>query len=801
MVPRLRDLLKPKKSRGGTLPPSVAGPAISASSSAWDEVFQHAQSLQQQGQLDEAIAMYGDCIERAPERAEAYYKRANVLNGLGQLNAALEDYDRAISLNPSYAHAFCNRGSVLERLERLDEALASYDRAIELDPRDALTHYNRGSVLKELERFEEALASYDTAIEVNGDFAEAYVNRGSVLKDLERFEEALVSYETAIGLNSNFAEAHLNRGHLLQELRRHEAAIESFERAIALRPIAQAYYGRGVSLHVRKRLDQARRDFNEAIALQPDFAAAYYSRGNLLADIGRHDEAAVDYLKATELAPDAARYLGLASCAVRLKRFDLAIASLDKAMLLEPDGKYLLGISRATKMQAGRWDGLDEDLERIARGVSEGRPVCSPMTLAALMDSPALQRSAAEIFVQDQVHGSRGEGLGGIAAEFPAHFRSPRSAKIRIGYFSGDFRTHPVAHLTAGLFEHHDRANFDVTAFAFGPPTNDAILSRLTKAFDRFIDVRQKSDFEVIALARDLGIDIAVDLSGFTDYCRTKIFAGRAAPIQINFLGYPGTMGADFMDYLIADGTVVPREQQAHYVEKIAYLPGSFLPFDSSYAIAPKVFTREELGLPSGAIVLCCFNNSYKILPKAFDGWMRILSRIENAVFWLQQADATVIANLREEASRRGIDGTRLLFADRVVSLPEHLARLRAADLFLDTFPYTAHATALDALWAGVPLLTCPGESFASRVAASLLRTVGLPELIAGSSSQYEDKALELAKDPVRLSELRRTLALRDTPLFDTERYARNLEAVYSTMCERHRSGLPAEHINDHLAT
>jgi predicted O-linked N-acetylglucosamine transferase (SPINDLY family) len=255
------------------------------------------------------------------------------------------------------------------------------------------------------------------------------------------------------------------------------------------------------------------------------------------------------------------------------------------------------------------------------------------------------------------------------------------------------------------------------------------------------------------------------------------------------------------MDYLIADGTVVPREQQAHYVEKIAYLPGSFLPFDSSYSIAPKVITREELGLPSGAVVLCCFNNSYKILPKVFDGWMRILSRIENAVLWLQHADATVIANLREEASQRGIDGARLLFADRVVSLPEHLARLRAADLFLDTFPYTAHATALDALWAGVPLLTCPGESFASRVGASLLRTVGLPELIAGSPSQYEDKALELAKDPVRLSELRRTLALRDTPLFDTERYARNLEAVYSTICERHRSGLPAEHINDHLAT
>jgi predicted O-linked N-acetylglucosamine transferase (SPINDLY family) len=353
----------------------------------------------------------------------------------------------------------------------------------------------------------------------------------------------------------------------------------------------------------------------------------------------------------------------------------------------------------------------------------------------------------------------------------------------------------------AGLFECHDRSKFDVTAFAFGPETNDEILSRLIKGFDRFIDVRQKSDFEVVALARDLGIDIGVDLNGFTAHSRSKIFALRAAPIQINFLGYPGTLGAEFMDYLIADGTVVPRAQRAHYAEKIAYLPGSFLPFDSSYAIADRTFAREELRLPSGGFVFCCFNNSYKILPEVFDRWMRILARTENSVLWLQQADATVAANLRQEASRRGIDGARLIFADRIASLPEHLARLRAADLFLDTFPYNAHATALDALWAGVPLLTYPGESFASRVAASLLRTVGLPELIAGSPLQYEEKAVELAADPARLGQLRRKLAVRDTSLFDTERYTRNLEAVYKAMYERHHSGSPPADINDDLAT
>jgi predicted O-linked N-acetylglucosamine transferase (SPINDLY family) len=444
---------------------------------------------------------------------------------------------------------------------------------------------------------------------------------------------------------------------------------------------------------------------------------------------------------------------------------------------------------------------LGEDLERIAKGVSEQRPVCNPMTLAALTDSAPLLRSASEIFVRDQVNRLCGEDLRRMAEMSPVPISRPRSGRIRIGYFSSDFREHPVAYLSAGLFECHERAKFEVTAFAFGPEASDVMVSRLSKAFARFIDVRQKSDLEVAALARELGIDIAVDLNGFSTHGRTRIFALRAAPIQVNFLGYPGTVGAGFMDYLIADGTVVPRVRQQHYAEKIAYLPGSFLPFDSRYAIADRTFSREELGLPSSGFVFCCFNNSYKILPEVFDRWMRILSRAENSVFWLQQADATVAGNLRREAARRGVDGARLIFADRVASLPEHLARLRAADLFLDTFPYNAHATALDALWAGVPLLTYPGESFASRVAASLVRTAGLPELIANSLSQYEDKAVELAADPVRLGQLRRKLALRDTPLFDTEHYTRNLEATYEAIYERHRSGSPPAHINEHLAS
>jgi protein O-GlcNAc transferase len=767
MLSKLRDLLKPNKASSPVSSTPVPSPPAPSHLS-WDELFQQAQSLQQQGQLERAIEIYEKCVELAPARAEPYYKRANALNALGRLELAIEDYDRAISRNPSYTYAFCNRGSVLERLERRDEALASFDRALELDPKDALTHYNRGSVLK----------------------------------DLKRYEEALAGYEVALGLNAGFAEAHVNRGSVLQELRRYEAAIKSFERALALNPaLAQAAQGRGVCLHRLKRLEPALAAYNTAIALKPDFAAAYCGRGELLAGLDRHADAVNDYLKATELEPDPKTLQALANCLVRLRRFALAIASFDKALVMDPDGEsYLLGGSRSARMQACMWDGLGDDLERIVAGVREQKPVCIPLILSTLIDSGALLRSASEILARE-IESACEDDIKQIAAIAPVPVPRPRPDKIRIGYFSADLRTHPVAFLAAGLFESHDRTKFEVTAFAFGPESSDPIVSRLAKAFDRSIDVRQKSNLEVVALARELGIDIAIDLNGYTLHSRPELFALRAAPIQINFLGYPGTLGAGFMDYLVADGMVVPREQQRHYTEKVAYLPDSFIPFDSSYAIAERKFTREELGLPSSGFVFCCFNNVFKILPEAFARWMRILGRTEGSVLWLQQSNETAAANLRQEAERHGIDGGRLIFASHVASLGEHLARIRAADLFLDTFPYNAHATALDTLWAGVPLLTYPGETFASRVGASLLRTVGLPELIASSPSQYEEKAVELAADPARLGEFRRKLAERNTPLFDTKRYTSHLESVYEAIYERHRSGAPPAHINEHLAT
>ncbi len=688
----------------------------------WESLNALAAIALQNGELDEAVILYGTVIDRKPTCAEPYYKRANAANRLGRFENALADYDRAIALDPSHARALCNRGAVLERLGRREEALNSYDRAIGLDPVDFLARYNRGSVLKELKRFEEALATYDKAIELKADFVAAYINRGNVLG----------------------------------ELKRHEAAIASFDRAIALEPVhAQAFHGRGVALHALQRFDQAIAEYRKAIEIKPTDAEAHHGLGQSLAS---------------------------------LKQFEPAIMSFDRAFALDAGTKFLIGTCRATKMQTCHWDGFGSDLDCIRQGVEVGKPVCNPLTLAALLDSPSLHRAAAESWIREE--SPPNTALGAIPAR-------PPSTKIRIGYFSSDFCGHAVSLLAAGLFERHDRSKFEVTAFAFGPEASDAMQARLMKAFDRFIDVRRRSDLEVATLARELGIDIAVDLNGITGHCRSKIFALRAAPIQVNYLGYPGTMGAEYMDYLIGDRSVIPRTHQAHYTESIIYLPDSFIPFDSGYAIADKTFTREQLGLPREGFVFCCFNNTHKITPTIFDSWMKILMRTEASVLWLSQANSMAVENLRKEAARRGIGPERLIFAERWTSLPEHLARLRTADLFLDTLPYNAHATALDALWAGVPVLTCEGQGFAGRVAASLLRTIGLPQLITGSISRYEDMARELAADPAVLSSIRRQLAQSraTTALFDTERYAKNLEAAYQQIYERYRAELPPDHI------
>jgi len=365
-----------------------------------------------------------------------------------------------------------------------------------------------------------------------------------------------------------------------------------------------------------------------------------------------------------------------------------------------------------------------------------------------------------------------------------------RDGRIRVAYVSADFHSHATAWLMAGVFEAHDRDRFDIYAFSLGRNDRSETRMRLEQAFDVFIDAGDKTDQEIAGLLRDLDVDIAVDLKGLTKGARPGIFALRPAPIQVNYLGYPGTMGVDYIDYLVADRVIIPETERRWYAENIVYLPDTYQCNDTARSLPARLASRRDVGLPEQGFVFCSFNGSFKITPRVFDVWMRLLQKTEGSVLWLRESNGSSMRNLRREAEKRGVAGDRLVFAP-VWPHAEHLARHRSADLFLDTLPYGAHTGASDALWAGLPVLTCLGESFAGRVAASLLHAVGLPDMVTHSLEEYEARALQLAHDPALLDEVTERLARnREThALFDTARFTRHLESAYGQMVERHRAG------------
>jgi predicted O-linked N-acetylglucosamine transferase (SPINDLY family) len=433
------------------------------------------------------------------------------------------------------------------------------------------------------------------------------------------------------------------------------------------------------------------------------------------------------------------------------------------------------------------WENFDNQKNLMLGKIDTNEKVVLPFPLLSIADTPSKHRVCAETYIQDKFPQNNKLGI------IPKRIKQNR---IRLGYYSADFYIHPVAFLIAELIETHNKEKFETIAFSFGPDIKDQMRNRLSNAFDKFIDVRNKTDNEIALLSRRLEIDIAIDLVGYTSKNRTGIFSYRVAPIQINYLGYPGTMGANYIDYIIADKTLIPAKSNKFYSEKIIYLPNSYQANDRTRLISDKQFTKAALGLPENGFVFACFNNNYKILPSTFDLWCKILVKVEGSVLWLLDDNPIAKKNLIKEAVARGIDSTRVVFAERI-ELSEHLARHRQADLFLDTFPYNAHTTASDALWAGLPVLTLMGESFASRVAASLLTAIDLPELITSSQEHYEALAIELATNPAKLKEIKTKLESNrlTTPLFDTPRFTKHLEDAYTKMCKRYHADLPPEHI------
>ena len=668
----------------------------------------------------------------------------------------------------------------------LDEAEQLYRKILKMQPRNYDCLHMLGILAFQRHEHEEAVRLIDIVLQHNPKFDAAHNNRGNALKEARRFDEALASYDRALALKPDNVDALNNRGVVLYEMRRPEEALASYDRAIALKPDhAEAFCNRGIVLSKLRQFNEALTSYDRAIALNRDYADAFNNRGTVFYDMGRFEEALASYDKAIAFKPDDAEALkNRGNTLSKLGRFDLV--NYNKAFALKPDLNLLEGARLYAKMRICDWSNFDGDVSHLIAAIAGGGCASEPFVLLSTPSESALHRKCAELYAADK-----------CSSAPPPLWRGERYShdRIRVAYISADFRDHPVSHLLANMFERHDRARFETIAISFGPDDQSEMRTRLKGAFERFIDVDGKSDRDAARLMRELEVDIAIDLMGFTSNCRPAIMTFRPAPIQAAYLGYPGTMGVNFIDYIIADPFVIREDQRQHYSEQVVYLPDAYVGYDTTREISEPPPTRADLGLPENGFVFCAYNSNYKITPHIFDIWMRLLREVAGSVLWLSGANAFAISNLQREAQARGIDPNRLVFAPRVKRIEDHLARYRVADLFLDTLPYNAHTTAGDALWAGLPVVTCAGNTFASRVAGSLLNAVGLPELITHSLNDYEALALKLARDPALLAALKQKLARhRETdPLFNTARFARHIEAAYTAMWQRYQRGEPPE--------
>jgi len=740
------------------------------------------------GQLDFAVKNYKKAIALNPYYAKAHFNLAGAFQELGQLKSAVISYKKALEIEPGYAEAHNNLANVFKELKENVSAAKSFKKALEIKPDYIEAQYSLGITLQDLGQFETAIKHYEMVLAVNPDFADAHNNLGIAYLDLAQLDKAVKSYKAAIKIKPDFVEAINNLGIAFYKLNQLDDAMDCYERALVLNPdFADVYNNIGIVLIELGQLDEAVKNCNTALKLNPEHVEANNNIGNAFKKLLQKNEAIRFYERAIAIKPDdVSAYANLASVMVDLKRHDEALKIYESAIIQNSNLDFILGQLLHTKMHLSIWSDLPRELNELRSKINNREKVLSPFALLALIDNPELQRKNAEIFAND---------LPIINHDLSKIGYYPKHERIRIGYFSADFREHPVSALTVELFELHDRSQFEIYAFSYGPDSKDAMNLRIKAGVDHFYDIHKMSYVDSVKLSRSFEIDIAVDLGGFTADTRMEIFAMSVAPIQTSYIGYLGTMGASYYDYLIADQITIPEKNQKYYSEKIAYLP-SYQVNNSKQEIPDTFFTRKDLDLPEEGFIFCCFNNSFKITPTTFDSWGRILNEVDGSVLLIYADNDSAKINLTKEIVARGICANRLIFGKRLAK-SEYLARYRVADLFLDTLPFNAATTASDALRMGLPVLTCIGNSFASRMGASLLKAVDLPELIKTSQEEYESFAIELAMDSEKFKIIKDKLVsnLPSALLYDTPAFARSLESVYLTMYESYHKRLESEHI------
>ena len=741
--------------------------------------------------------------------AEAYNNLGMVYFNLKRIKDALSNCKKAIQINPNYAEAHNTIGIILTNSDKIVESISSFSLAIKLNPNYFEAYNNRGSSYSNINKTYEAIEDFKTAIKINSQFVHAYNNLSKQLISLNKLNSALETCQIAININKNFEDIFITHGNILKKMLDPQKAIESYNKCLSINSKnIVSYNARGNAYMDLNNIENAISDYKSALIINPEFSdahsnlgLAYYklkknkeslnhlrksisnnpnspetflNLGNTFLQMNLKNEALRNYNQSIKLNSNYAEAHKNKGDILQLyKRYDQAINSYKKASTIKPNFESLTGTLLNTKMKICDWEDYIQDYQKYKNEITKNEFANDPFISLSIIENASYQKKISEKFINTNYP---------INYELGQLKKRRGNYKITLAYFSVDFGDHPVTHLISDLIEIHNRDDFEIIGIYYGPKRTDQIYKRISSSFDKFICIDNKIDKNIAEYSRKLKIDIAIDLTGHTRDGKVGIFSYRVAPIQINYMGYLGTMGAEYYDYIIADKIIIPENDQKNYSEKIAYIPHYQVTYNKK-EIPNKTFSREELNLPSKGFIYCSFNNNYKINPSIFNSWMSILKAVPDSVLLIYNNNEWSKENLIKEAKKNNVDHNRLVFTGRLES-NLYLSRFKSADLFLDTSPYNAASTAVDALWAGLPVLTFIGETFSSRIAASILNSIGLNELITTSQLDYEKKAIELGnKETVFLnikSKLKKNI--KEKQLFNTKLYAYEIERLFKSL-------------------
>jgi protein O-GlcNAc transferase len=730
----------------------------------------------QQNQLTQSFDSISRAIAINPKNTLYYSNRGEVLRQMGKPKLAIEDLDFAISRDPKNPTLFFNRGVIYHQLKDYTPALDNYLTAIQLGAKNFQVYFYLGNIYAELAEYSKANNAYEESLKLNPQNASTWTNLGFIKDKEQKSDAAVECYRKSIALNPGRPEVYSNLGKSLCELKKYEESILACSRAIEIDPTLAAAYSNMADTFTRlKNYHKAYEFYEKAIKLDPEYEQAFFNYAGAFYQATDFQSAILCLDSAIRINPlNADAYYNRSIAKIKMKDSLSSLEDLEKALKLEPKLDFAMGDLLISYLKLGIWDKFEELRKNLPDKIKNHERVSHPLRLMSVFDSLDYLKSLAVLYIDAR-----------FKSESTFNNWPPQNPKIRIAYFSEDLREHPVGYLLAEVLELHNRSQFEVHVFSFSKDKPDQLSNRIKHAVDFYHDVSLKTNEEIVHLARSLNLDIAIDLGIFTAD-QLEVFKERLAPIQVNYLAYAGTSGSQFMDYIIADEYTIPQSAETYYTEKIVRLP-CFMPRDTQVKPSAKKFTRTECGLPNEGFVFCCISGYGKILPEIFASWMNILKQVPGSCLWLADSpDPGVTDKIRFHAEKQGVSAKRLVFAKRLDSPADYLSRLSLADLFLDTFPYGAHTIGNDALWAGVPVLTRVGETFASRVAGSFLMRLQLPELITNNMEQYQAQAVSIGNNPTLAARLRQRLMENSTKseIFNSLYYTKKLEESYKAMCQ-----------------